>query len=143
MAPPQNQTNVAQCTILATEISTGNVLVNRSFAPSLLAAQGIYGTYLAPPGSTAALPFPAGLTTAYNVYIRNLATTVLGSVVTFNILFSGNSTPQVVTLFGGDVWLYWSLNNSGTILGQGVSAINLLAAAGSNTNASFEYFIGG
>jgi hypothetical protein len=35
------------------------------------------------------------------------------------------------------------LNNSGTILGQGVSAINLLAAAGSNTNAPFEYFIGG
>ena len=45
MATNQNQTNTFQGTITATENSTSNTLVNRSFAPQLNANNGVFGTY--------------------------------------------------------------------------------------------------
>jgi hypothetical protein len=136
-----HQTNVAQVTVLCTEDSTSNVLVNRSFAPSLDAASGVYGTYTNNPAAgPIVLPFPYGIVTIFNFYARNLAAPGGGNVQ-FELTWTTNGAPETVVLTPGDVILYWSNQNSVATAGIGISLIRLDNVPAST--ATFEYFLGG
>lgn len=136
----KQQTNTAQITVLCTEDSTSNVLVNRSFSPALDAVAGVYGTYWAQPSGVTGLLFPLGLAVAYNFFIRNLGAVGAGSI-SCNMTMSGAGSLSVV-LGPGDVWLLWGNSNSLTIVnGLGIVGISVGSAAG--VGVPFEYFIGG
>ncbi len=134
-----HQTNVAQVTVLCTEDSTSNVLVNRSFAPSLDANSGIYGTYINNPAAgTVGLPFAYGVTSIFNFYARNLAAPGGGNIQ-IEVTFNGGAA-EVITLQPGDVFLYWSNSNAAATTGIGISLVRVINVPAST--ATFEYFMG-
>jgi hypothetical protein len=134
-----NQTNTAQITILGIEATTNNVLVNRSFAPSLAGLNGLYGTYINNPAAgTVALPFPYGVVTLFNFYARNLAS-LGGGNISISVTFTGGAA-QALVLTPGDVYLYWSNQNAVATAGIGITAVSVTNVAAST--ATFEYFMG-
>jgi len=133
-----NMTNVAQINILCTELSTSNVLINRSFSPTLTANGGVFATYDAGTVGGAAIPFPIGIVNAYNVYIRNL-NVAGGASILFIVTFNGQNATSVI-LGPGDVFLYWT-NTNPTGPSAGISITGLAVAAGST--GFFECFVGG
>lgn len=133
------QTNVAQISILATENTTSNVLVNRSFAPSLDAKNGVYGTYINNPAAgTVALSYPFGVTTIYNFYARNLASAGGGNIQ-LSVIWTGGAA-EIITLTPGDVLLYWSNQDTATTTGIGITNVSVVNVPASS--ATFEYFFG-
>lgn len=134
-----NQTNVAQVSILATENTTSNVLVSRSFSPSLDAKSGLYGTYINNPAAgTVSLTFPFGVTTIYNFYARNLASAGGGNIQ-LSIIWTGGAA-EIITLTPGDIILYWS--NQDTLTSAGIGITNVSAVNVAASTATFEYFFG-
>lgn len=134
-----NQTNVAQVSVLATENTTSNVLVNRSFSPSLDAKSGLYGTYINNPAAgTVALSFPFGFTTLYNFYARNLAS-VGGGSIQLSVIWTGGAA-EIITLTPGDIILYWSNQDTLTTAGIGITNVSVVNVPAST--ATFEYFFG-
>ena len=134
-----NQTNTAQISVLAVEATTNNVLVNRSFAPSLAGLMGLYGTYINNPAAgTVALPFPYGVVTLFNFYARNLAT-LGGGKTSLQVTYTGGAA-QAFVLTPGDIWLYWGNQNTVATAGIGITAISAINVAAST--ATFEYFMG-
>lgn len=134
-----NQTNVAQVSILATENTTSNVLVSRSFSPSLDAKSGLYGTYINNPAAgTVSLTFPFGITTIYNFYVRNLASAGGGNIQ-LSITWTGGAA-EIITLTPGDIILYWS--NQDTLTSAGIGITNVSAVNVAASTATFEYFFG-
>lgn len=134
-----NQTNTANITILATEDSTGNVLVNRTFAPSLDCNAGIFNTYmLTPQALPLVLATPTTETANFsNVYVRNTSGAGGGNV---QISVTWTSSPAaLVTLKPGDVFLYWGTSESSPLTG----ITSIVAEVVSGSNATLEYFIGG
>lgn len=140
MATNQNQTNTFQGTITATENSTSNTLVNRSFAPQLNANNGVFGTYYLSPAAPYTLQFPSALAVAYNVYLRNLAASGGGNVA-FQVTWQGIANPNTFILQPGDMFAYWANTNPTATAGIGISAI--IAENVGSSSASFEFFIGG
>lgn len=133
------QTNVAQISILATENTTSNVLVNRSFAPSLDAKSGLYGTYINNPAAgTVSLTFPFGVTTIYNFFARNLASAGGGNIQ-LSVIWTGGAA-SIITLTPGDVELYWSNQDTATTAGIGLTNVSVVNVPASS--ATFEYFFG-
>lgn len=134
-----NQTNVAQVTVLATENTTSNVLVSRSFAPSLDAKNGLYGTYINNPAAgTVSLSFPFGVTTIYNFYARNLASAGGGNIQ-LSVIWTGGAA-TIITLTPGDVELYWS--NQDLLVTAGIGITNVSVVNVPASTATFEYFFG-
>lgn len=136
-----NQTNIAQINILCTEDSTSNVLVNRSFSPTLDGKFGLFGTYIVDPtAGPTPLPFPSGVTTIYNAYFRNLAP-LGGQNINLQITWTTNATPTQICLTPGDIELYWTNQNTVVLAGVGISAVAFTGDAGGGGNV-LEYFLG-
>jgi len=122
MATNQNQTNTFQGTITATENSTSNTLVNRSFAPQLNANNGVFGTYYLNPAAPYTLQFPSALAVAYNVYLRNLAASGGGNVA-FQVTWQGIANPNTFILHQGTCLLTGRILILLATAGIGISAI--------------------
>jgi hypothetical protein len=135
-----NTTNALQMTILSTEDSSQQVLVNRSATPSMDGDICELVSYSRTPDAVIhQMPFPVGVTTVYQIYIKNLS--AAGSLmVTGN---PGSTIVNTLALLGpGDVFLYWATTKTAPLigaLGQGYSEIDI---TGSVAGIFYEYFLG-
>lgn len=143
-------TNQAQITILSTEDSTNNVLVNRAVQPSFDGIMGGGIFYAQTPDTSAHnIPFPLVPISggqpieAKHFYIRNLSpagsTTVLKIDVTPN---PGPSGVGSIILGPGDVYLYWQNSSVTTFLAGMQQSISAVAVTGSASGILYEYFLG-
>lgn len=131
----KNQTNVASINILCTEDATNNVLVNRSFAPSLDAQGGQFASYDVAT-VVGLLPAPPGVGIFYNVYLRNLNAPA-GGIQNYSVVFQAGLAVNF-TLQPGDVFLLWGNSNATVIAGSGITSLSVVAGG----TGFMEYFLG-
>lgn len=134
-------TNSLEITVLATEDTTNAVLVNRSATPSLDENIADFVSYAKIPNVLTAIPFPAGITAATKIYIRNIHTAAASILV--NMTPQGGAAANICLLGQGDVFCYWQdVVGSAAVAGvsQGYTTLSLQASV---ANVLCEYFIGG
>lgn len=134
--------NSLQMTIISTEDSTSNVLVNRSVAPSLDENIATFVSYAKTTDLLAHdIVFPLPETTVSRFYIRNLAPALGGSILVSIKPFGGVLFPAVI-LGPGDVFTYWPASTAAAAIAgiaQGIAQIQVQASA---ALIPFEYFLG-
>jgi hypothetical protein len=133
-------TNQLQLTILATEDSTNNVLVNRTVSPLF---DGLFADFVSyaktPDLATHNLIFPSGFNTMFQVYIRNLD--AAGSLL-ISAIPVGGGLVSFALLGPGDVFVVWAATEGAPAVGgttQGYTQINI---TGSAVGVKYEYYLG-
>lgn len=103
-------TNSLALNITETEISTGNVIVNRSQQLNEAATEGTYQGYLALPAGSNLITPPA---TLYQLYIKNIDPTL-----TIRVLISpnvGGGSNNMGVLYPGDIMIpIWGTGQTAT-----------------------------
>jgi hypothetical protein len=139
---PNLVTNQLQLTVLSTEDSTNNVLVNRTAIPSLDEFVADFVAYGKATGPAFSLPFPEGFTLITKFYIRNLASIGGGSILVTWQLNGGVATEPIAVIGPGDILVYWQGSTGAAFVGATGQGINFVSVASSVVNVPYEYFLG-
>ena len=138
-------TNQLQLTILSTEDSTNNVLVNRSCAPQLDEFVADFTSYAKTPDGVAHSLTTGGQVLGFasfsHVYVRNLA--AAGSLAVLIKPNGGAGAAVVTAILGpGDVFVYWQGSVGAVAIGGVIQGLADVQVQGSAAGIVFEYFLG-
>ena len=138
-------TNQLQLTILSTEDSTNNVLVNRSCAPQLDEFVASFISYAKTPDGAAHSLTTGGQVLGFasfsHVYVRSLA--LAGSLAVLTKPNGGAGAAVVTAVLGpGDVFVYWQGSVGAVAIGGVIQGLADVQVQGSAAGIVFEYFLG-